>query len=336
MSFFWNVRQSGFMSQNAKTPRMLDYAPRLNMSNGSQSKFPVNNSNCQSRTNDTSQKRTHTAFRHERLETFSFARPKSLFLPLPHLSLALVFRDSTLVSNSAKGPNTMTTMPSEAPKPAEEEIPTDLFANDLDEIDAIISKDLQRLDSEAEAILDSIRNEALDTPVKQKKTKDISLSSSDDETQGFQKVRSTLLHDDDDDDDDDHYAHDDDDQLDEDEIGHEISRLNNVVRSIRQEVDAQSVDSMTSALSNLDAAAPHYYKYHKRTVLAPQDFIRKNKLYGPGVGGPEPNTPLLLVTVAIWSVVLLLIIHVNYGTLSNQGELHSMPEIVQKLADRLF
>ena len=262
------------------------------------------------------------------------------------------------------GDNTTTTAPTMKSKANDSNDSNADDDNDdilYDDINDFLSQDLQRMGSEADAILDSIRNEALPTPEVQKRTRRISLPCDSDDEQYY--------HDDNEDDVDvNHvvntqmttttrrtslpsspslpqpsnkkrtarrktpsYEHSDTHDDDEEE---EMRRLNEVVLSIRQEVDAQSVESMTSALSNLDGRS---YRYSKHTVLSnTQDFWRKHhELYGPV--GKDRSTPLLIMTLLIWTVVFALLWHVQYGQIDDEsGQFRGMPEIVQKLVDRLL
>jgi len=205
------------------------------------------------------------------------------------------------------------------------------FDEDDDEMEIgdLVSEELRALDNAADAILDSIRKEALDTPPHaKKKTKSFDSYGSFDEDEGMVGG-----------DDDDDFAterasgvfdHDED-------MQEEIMRLNDVVASLKQEMDSQSVDTMTSALSNMDST-PQAYRYSSNTVLTAEatDFIRRNKLYGPGVGGAETNTPLLLFTLLVWGALVFLTLHLQNGGIDSSGEFVSVPETLQKLIDRLF
>jgi hypothetical protein len=178
--------------------------------------------------------------------------------------------------------------------------------DDYEDMAGMLGEEMQRLDDEANAILNSIRNET-------------AASGSDDDAA-------------------DHY--DDDDSRDdfdpsemEDEMNDEILKLDTVTANLRQDLDEVSVESMTSAMSNRD---PGVYRQSHR-ALALEDaaqLLRKKQLYGPGVGGSDRNNPLLVVTVLIWSVLLLLVFHVRYGAMDESGSLSSMPQILHNLIER--
>jgi hypothetical protein len=174
----------------------------------------------------------------------------------------------------------------------------------------MLDASLQRMNDEAEAIMNSIREELFTPP-----------------------TNKTAAHSDEDGDDDD-----DDDRLSEDEMhddfemDDELTRLNNVVASIKEDLDAQSVASMTSAISDIDGPPPHYRYNHRTIAMRAQEaeqFLRSNKLYGPGVGGEETNTPLLIFTAVVWAVLIVLVFHVKYGAMDENGSLDSMPAIFQ-------
>jgi hypothetical protein len=164
-------------------------------------------------------------------------------------------------------------------------------SEDFEDVARMLGEDLQRLDDEADAILDSIRNETFGSD--EHVTVD---HSSDDEG---------------------------DDQV-ADEINDEILRLGTVIANIKQDLDEVSVESMTSALSNRD---PGHYRYQQKTLALDSagDFLRENKLYGPGVGGETRNWPLLFLTVSIWGVLVLLVLHVKYGAMDDNGNVSLVP-----------
>jgi hypothetical protein len=178
----------------------------------------------------------------------------------------------------------------------------------------MLDASLQRMNDEAEAIMNSIREELFTPPTN--------------------KTNPVTTHSDDDGDDDDDVDNglSEDEMHDDFEMDDELTRLNNVVASIKEDLDAQSVASMTSAISDIDGPPPHY-RYNQRTIaMRAQDaeqFLRSNKLYGPGVGGEETNTPLLVFTALVWAVLLVLVFHVKYGAMDENGSLDSLPAVFQ-------
>eukprot|EP00542_Grammatophora_oceanica_P009584 CAMPEP_0194032904 /NCGR_PEP_ID=MMETSP0009_2-20130614/5749_1 /TAXON_ID=210454 /ORGANISM="Grammatophora oceanica, Strain CCMP 410" /LENGTH=207 /DNA_ID=CAMNT_0038673481 /DNA_START=85 /DNA_END=708 /DNA_ORIENTATION=- len=181
------------------------------------------------------------------------------------------------------------------------------ITNDTDDV-SNFADDFQRLDSAADAIMDSIRAELFAPPSE-------TTSQPDAESSDGVLTADNHLHD-------------------EDEMGDEIMRLGNVIADLKQDLDNQSVTSMTSALSNLDDT-PVRYRY-KPSALSmgaeeAEKFIRKNKLYGPGVGGDKPNTPLIAFTVVVWSFLLVLLYHVRFGDVDEEGFLAGLPEVLQHL-----
>jgi len=179
--------------------------------------------------------------------------------------------------------------------------------NDADAYDNsvgdVLDASLQKMDDEANAIMDSIREE-LFTPPSNKSNHD--------------RPDDNVLTDDE--------MHDD------FEMDDELTRLNKVVASIKEDLDAQSVASMASAISDIDGPPPRY-RYSQRTIAIrveeAEQFLRKNNLYGPGVGGEDTSIPLLVFTVAVWTMLLLLVLHVKFGALDENGNLNSLPGIVQ-------
>lgn len=165
---------------------------------------------------------------------------------------------------------------------------------------------MQRLDDEAEAILDSIRNETVGSP-----------SDHDGDTNGGGGANYHSIHDSSD------Y---DDDEID-DEINDEILKLGTVTANLRQDLDEISVESMTSHMSQQYNARhdlqqeQNYYRYSRRSLALENavNFLRQKHLYGPGVGGQERNTPLLVFAIVVWSVLLMLVLHVRYGEMDEMG-----------------
>ena len=189
--------------------------------------------------------------------------------------------------------------------------------HDYEYVSSILGEEMQRLDDEAEAILNSIRNETVGSPS----------SDHGDEDNGTNHY-PTHHHDSSD------Y---DDDEID-DEINDEILKLGTVTANLRQDLDEISVESMTSHMSQQyngrgEAAhqQQHYYRY-SRKALALEDaanFLRQKQLYGPGVGGQERNTPLLVVALVVWSILLMLVFHVRYGAMDETGMMTSAPSAFQ-------
>lgn len=175
---------------------------------------------------------------------------------------------------------------------------------DDDDCDMLLDASLQRMDDEAEAIMNSIREELFTPP-----------SNKSNAGGAVDTVLDDLSEDE---------MHDD------FEMDDELSRLNNVVASIKEDLDAQSVVSMTSAISDIDGP-PAYYRYPQRTIAMraheAEQFLQNNKLYGPGAGGEETNTPLLVFTVAVWTILIVLVFHVKYGSMDDNGSLPSLPDI---------
>mmetsp|Transcript_32742 Transcript_32742/g.54085 ORF Transcript_32742/g.54085 Transcript_32742/m.54085 type:complete len:185 (+) Transcript_32742:208-762(+) len=173
--------------------------------------------------------------------------------------------------------------------------------DDYEDVAGILGEEMQRLDDEADAILNSIRNET-------------ALSDGDNDT---------------DKDDYDDMSDDYDPTEMEDEMNDEILKLGTVTATLKQDLDEISVESMTSAMSNRDSLAGKYRQ--SRSALAWEDaahFLREKQLYGPGVGGSDRNTPLLVFTITVWSVLLVLVLHVRYGAMDASGNLSSMPQIL--------
>ena len=160
----------------------------------------------------------------------------------------------------------------------------------------LLDASLQRMDDEAEAIMNSIREELFTPP-----------SNKSNAGGAVDTVLDDLSEDE---------MHDD------FEMDDELSRLNNVVASIKEDLDAQSVVSMTSAISDIDGP-PAYYRYPQRTIAMraheAEQFLQNNKLYGPGAGGEETNTPLLVFTVAVWTILIVLVFHVKYGSMDSDN-----------------
>lgn len=167
---------------------------------------------------------------------------------------------------------------------------------DDDDIAGMLGVEVQRLGEEADAIMNSIRNESVGSPLP---------SSS--------QPYSTRARGDYDRDNSDY----DDDEVD-DEVNDEILKLGSVTANLRQDLDEISVESMSSYLSQQQYARGNeqVYRYPRKSVALQEaaDFLRHKQLYGPGVGGQERNTPLLVFAVMVWSVILLLMMHVRYGS----------------------
>lgn len=167
-----------------------------------------------------------------------------------------------------------------------------------------LSSDLARLDSEAEAILNSIRNEAASETSRQSRSDTSSPVIPDDSDS--ESIRQ-----------------DDGDMHDDDEMNDEILRLGSIVASLQQDLDTMSVTTVTSTVSTLDspsASRPspenHYARFNRQQVL---QFIHSKKLYGPGVGGQATNVPLVVLNVLVWTIVFALVVHVKQGALNEQG-----------------
>ena len=164
--------------------------------------------------------------------------------------------------------------------------------DDDDDMAGMLGVDMQRL-GEADAIMNSIRNESVASPQP-------SLSQHYPSRVDYDRENSDY----------------DDDEVD-DEINDEIMKLGSVTANLRQDLDEISVESMSSYMSQQQYArnGEQVYRYPRKSVAMQQaaNFLRQKQLYGPGVGGQERNTPLLIFTLVVWSVVLLLMVHVRYG-----------------------
>ena len=170
----------------------------------------------------------------------------------------------------------------------------DIDDDDDDKIEGMLGVDMQRLGEEADAIMNSIRNESVASP----------------EPSPLHPPSNRVDYDRDNSD----Y---DDDEVD-DEINDEIMKLGSVTANLRQDLDEISVESMSSYMSQQHYARndEHIYRYARKSVALQEaaNFLRQKQLYGPGVGGQERNTPLLVFALVVWSVVLLLLVHVRFGS----------------------
>lgn len=170
--------------------------------------------------------------------------------------------------------------------------------DDNDNIFSEFNSDLDRLDSEAEAILNSIRNEQVSETRSRSESSDV---CSEDAS-----------------------GHDDD-MHDDDEMNDEILRLGSVVASLQHDLDNMSVATVTSTVStSLDtpAGSPPHESFARVDIM---EFIQLKRLYGLGIGGQETNIPLIVVNVLVWAVVIVLVIHVKHGALNEQGCLAFLP-----------
>ena len=173
---------------------------------------------------------------------------------------------------------------------------------DDDNIFSELNSDLARLDSEAEAILNSIRNET---------------------NEARSRSETSSIHDASED----AWASHEGDMHDDDEMNDEILRLGSVVASLQQDLDTMSVTTLTSTVSTLDspAGAPPPESIGGSRADDLMEFIRAKRLYGPGVGGKVTNIPLVVVNFLLWAIVALLTIHVKHGTLDERGALPYIP-----------
>lgn len=149
-----------------------------------------------------------------------------------------------------------------------------------DNIFSEFNSNLARLDSEAEAILNSIRNEGSES-----ESSSVNDSSGDDF--GSQVDGS--------------------DPDDDDEMTDEILRLGSVVASIQRDINNTSVNSVMSALSTVGSP------YKKKPLVDNQiDFIRPKRLCGPVPSGLGASKLLLMTTAFVWAVVIILAFHVKH------------------------
>lgn len=182
-----------------------------------------------------------------------------------------------------------------------------------DSILAGFDSDLARLDSEAEAILKSIRNDderndtlGSDTPPARFENDSLSTCS-----------------------------HSEDDIMDDDEMNDEILRLGSVVASLQQDLDNMNdvLPPPASMLSTTSSSADNDEKSVEQGSDVPHNgvpaidkrssilnFILTNNLYGPGVGGQEVKLPLVAISFVIWFIVILLVIHVRTCPLDEYGK----------------
>lgn len=168
-----------------------------------------------------------------------------------------------------------------------------------DDVAGILGEEMERLNNEADAILDSIRNE-------------VANSSEDDNASS-----------------DDYMSDDDYGGEMEDEMNDEILNLGSVTANLRQDLDEVSVESMASALSNTNN---NTYRYQPKILSG--EFLREKQLYGPGVGGSERNTPLLAFCVTVWSVLIILVFHVRFGAMDEFGNLSSISEFFRGMVSQ--
>ena len=209
----------------------------------------------------------------------------------------------TVTSFHMSGPTDMEPLPLDFTSPLASGRTGDNNDDDDDDRDMLLDASLQRMDDEADAIMTSIREE-LFTPPSNKPNPDAVDTVLDDRSE--------------------------DEMHDDFEMDDELSRLNNVVASIKEDLDAQSVVSMTSAISDIDGP-PAYYRYPQHTFAMraheAEQFLQNNKLYGPGAGGEETNTPLLIFTIAVWTILTALVLSVKYGNMDENGSLPSLLDI---------
>lgn len=170
---------------------------------------------------------------------------------------------------------------------------TESLVDNDDNIFSEFDSDLARLDSEAEAILNSIRNEG-----------SASENSSVNDSSGDDCCSRADGSDPDDDDD--------------DEMTDEILRLGSVVASIQRDMNKTSVNSVMSALSTVGSPCTK-----KSLVKSQIEFIRPKRLCSLAPGG-KGVSKLLLTTVAfIWAIVIILTLHVKH--LSGEDGLDFFP-----------
>lgn len=162
-----------------------------------------------------------------------------------------------------------------------------------DNIFSEFNSDLARLDSEAEAILNSIRNEGSES-----ESSSVNDSSGD---CGSQVDES-----------------DPDDDNDDDEMTDEIRRLGSVVASIQRDMNNTSVNSVINALSTVGSPSKE-----KPLVDNQVEFIRPKRLCGLVPCGQEASKLLLMTISLVWAIVIILALHVKH--LKGEGGLDYSP-----------
>lgn len=182
--------------------------------------------------------------------------------------------------------------------------------DDHDEDDHMFSQfnsDLARLDSEAEAILNSIRNEETSS-----------------ETPSSCRSSSPVIHDDSCSDE---CSSHEDEIHDDDEMNDEITRLESVVASLQQDLDITNITTVTSAtlcpMSELPSSTHVSPCPESSKLISCSDgalnFIHSKQLCSPRIGGMKMSVLLLLANVLIWGAVIALVIHVQSATLNEDG-----------------
>jgi hypothetical protein len=160
----------------------------------------------------------------------------------------------------------------------------------LDNMFSEFNSDLARLDSEAEAILNSIRNE------KGERSESESSTLNDQSDNDCDSQDGSDLHDD-------------------DELTDELLRLGSVVASIQQDMEKMSVNPEISQISALSAAE------HTPSKTNPPEV--KSSQSKRVTGGQKASMLLLLSASLIWALVIILGLHVN--NLNGKGGLDFFP-----------
>lgn len=174
---------------------------------------------------------------------------------------------------------------------------------DDDNILSEFDSDLARLDSEAEAILNSIRNETSESRPRSETSSPMQESASDG---GYSSSPDEQ-----------------DDMHDDDEMNDEILRLGSVVASLQQDLDNMNVDVATvtntkkSTLESPVASAPPLPESVESDAVV--DLIQSKEQYSTGTGGNEVSIPLVFVNLLVWAAVIVLAIHVRSGSLDEDG-----------------
>lgn len=176
--------------------------------------------------------------------------------------------------------------------------------HDDDNILFEFDSDLARLNQEAEAILNSIRHES---SAAESLLRSCSPSvTSDDEDACTSKE---------------------DDMHDDDEMNDEISRLGSVVASLQQDLDNVANTVTDEFESPVASEPPNECKSAMDRNDGLTDLVTPSKRTCEStMGGEKMNAPLILANLLVWTVVVVLVLHVKYTTLDNdRGTLPFLP-----------
>ncbi len=156
-----------------------------------------------------------------------------------------------------------------------------------------LDKAIGRMESETDAILDSIRDDF--TPPSNKKIRDVNTNAFFDTGKNGNKEDS-------------HPAVDpktmDDSEDWDDEIRDEIQNLVSVTEALRQDLDSQNVESMTTALSE------------EEDTQNGTKSVETSKPRGMG-----ESIVITSMAIVVWAIVVRLVLHVSYGELDAKGQL---------------